>query len=295
MYLAIDDLGDENVATISACQTEHDKWQHIAACATAFEMAGIQIGPHYRTEYGISLLAIPEVIRRSFRLTYHLGGIYHLVTSEDEQLAHTQLADSLVIARDNGMEDVSVHPPVVANMAVTPPYVRHHAPTLQRQSQERLATLLHTWRPRFADHGITLSLETHVTESVFVFSGLPEFARFIAELPGVGVLIDLCHNYYDGYEVPDVLTWLQACTITGIHLSDAVRRNDLASGTHLPLGQGEIDVSPVLDRFSGDDSVYGAFEVRGSAEGIAQSVVIVRNGNSSPNHTGQCGTEGEKA
>lgn len=139
-------------------------------------------------------------------------------------------------------------------------------------AKERLRTILSSWLPRFQDSGITLSLETHVTPHVFAFAGIQEFRDFVLSLPGLGVLIDVSHNHYDGYDIAEVIATLKPLRITGFHLSDAVRGRELRDGTHLVLGKGNVDFKSVLELFEDDDTVYGALEVKGPARGITDSL-----------------------
>jgi sugar phosphate isomerase/epimerase len=205
-------------------------------------------------------------------LTYHLGGLYHLCTPGDEQHAHKKLAESLHIARIFGAEDVSMHPPMLANIPLTPPYLPTDSPNHREQSKERFHTLLGTWLPRFQEHGITLSLETHVTSSYFLFTGLQDFRDFSFSIPGLGVLIDVAHNYYDGYEIPELLAFAESLPVTGLHLSDSIRGVDVSRGTHLPIGKGHIDFTPLVTHFAANHHLYAALEVRGPSQGISDSI-----------------------
>jgi sugar phosphate isomerase/epimerase len=192
------------------------------------------------------------------------------------KLAHRKLEESLSIAKNFGIEDVSVHPPMLANASLQPPYLPVDVPEHREKSRVQLHTLLKVWIPRFQEQAITLSLESHVTASFFVFTGLPDFRDFVLNLPGLGVLVDVCHNYYDGYEIPELLSIVQSLPVTGIHLSDAIRGHPLSQATHLPIGHGTIDFKPVLAHFDDHEHVYAALEVRGSAQGIIDSMKQLR-------------------
>lgn len=277
MYFAMDDIGDEHIAHVTAHAGEDDTWRYIAQVVSDFGFTGIQLNPKYQTDFGLSLTRIPDSIRESFRLTYHLGGLYHLNTPDDARFAYQKLEESLRIAKNLGIEDVSVHPPVLANASLQPPYLPVDAPERREKSRDQLHSLLKVWIPRFQEQGITLSLESHVTASFFVFSDLPDFRDFVLDLPGLGVLIDVCHNYYDGYDIPELISIVQLLPVTGLHLSDAIRGQPLSQATHLPIGDGTIDFEPLLDHFAEHKNVYAALEVRGPAQGIISSMEQLRS------------------
>jgi len=267
MYLALHDLGDENLKILDQMENATEKWSHIAHIASDFGVHGIQISPYYR-KWGFELTSIPHQLKDKFLLTYHLGGIYPICDQESKQKLDGVIANSLEIAAKNGMKDVSLHPPCFLDKTITP--------ELRAQSKKVFMSLLKEWLPRFLAQKITFSLETHVTSSVFTFDGIHDFRDFVLELPGLDILIDVSHNYYDGYDIQDLLSILQPLTITGFHLSDSIRGVELGEGTHLPLGKGNIDFKIIADRFNPDNTVYGAFEVRGSSEGITKSITHMK-------------------
>lgn len=98
------------------------------------------------------------------------------------------MQESLEIASQNGMEDVSLHPPRLAD-----------ANDGDRQSvRATFMRIPKKWMPRYMDQGITLSLESHSGGKFFVFDGLSEFSDFLDELPGLGILADISHLWNDG-------------------------------------------------------------------------------------------------
>ncbi|MBI4268162.1 MAG: sugar phosphate isomerase/epimerase [Chloroflexi bacterium] len=275
MYYAMDDMGDDNVKTLMEARNTSEKWGLIHRVASGFGFTGIQLGHKYQDTFGLSLTDIPDFIRSSFRLTYHPGGIENVLqlnNDDDEQRWRKLLSESLDIAAATGVEDVSLHPPVLADLSQLPLLNEDKSSKRSMKIKERLSTVLSSWLPRFQDNGITLSLETHVTPRVFAFSGIQDFHDFVLSLPGLGVLIDVSHNYYDGYDVAEVIATLKPLTITGFHLSDAVRGRELRDGNHLVIGQGHVDFKSVRELFDADNTVYGALEVKGPACGITDSL-----------------------
>ena len=195
----MDNMGDENLTKLVSISDEAEKWSHIAQFAAQYGFTGIQVNPTYQKTLGLKLTRIPEVICQEFRLTYHLGGLYPLSTKDDEHKLQTDISDSLLIASSIGAEDVSLHPP----------YLSDGSPKQRKQSRKRFQNLLGAWVPRFTAHGITLSLETHVTSSVFIFTGIQDFRDFVLSIPGLSVLVDVSHNYYDGYEITELISSLR--------------------------------------------------------------------------------------
>lgn len=91
-------------------------------------------------------------------------------------------------------------------------------------------------------------------------------------LPGLGVLIDVSHNCYDGYSEEEILAVLRPLRIAGLHLSDAVSGINLEKGTHLPIGHGKVDFSKILEPLANDKRLYGALEIKSSYSDIKSSL-----------------------
>lgn len=266
MYLAMDEIGSDNVSRLRRLKDNELVWSEVDRIASEFGYRGIQFTPSlYEHTLGLSLKKIPEVFRK-YRLTYHLGGIRPLASSEDEEELEAFLQEGVRIASENGMEDVSLHPPRLA-----------YDCDGERQSVRSVFLgVLKRWLSRYEDHGITLSLESHSSGGFFVFDGLADFSRFVCDVPGLGVLADISHLWNDGYGIDDVTSALENCRVTGLHLSDALAREELDKGTHLSIGDGEVDFSKFLSRYSDDHSVYGALEIKAESSKIKDSVDRLR-------------------
>jgi len=273
MYFAMNDIGDENVKTLIKAGSDSEKWHLIHKFASAFGFTGIQFGYEYQGAFGLSLANIPDFVCSAFRLTYHLelprNGL--LNADDDVQHWHRMLSDGLDTAKVIGAEDVSFHPPIIAEVSLLPLPQTGELSRRATKAKKRLGGIINEWLPRFQANRITLSLETHVTPGVFIFEGIHDFRDFVLGLPGVGVLVDVSHIHHDGYDVSESISAMEQLSITGLHLSDAIKGKSLADGTHLAIGQGQVDFKSVLERFK-DDAVYGALEVRGPAQGIKDSL-----------------------
>jgi sugar phosphate isomerase/epimerase len=276
MYYSMDNMGNENVVRLMQLSSDSEKWEFIAQIASGFGFAGIQIGPTYQNKYGLSFTCIPDYIRKSFRLTYHIEGIYHLKTTEDEEKIQERLAESLKIAVGMGAEDVSLHPPLLSNLSLHSPHLPDKSPDRRAETRKRLNRLLVTWIPHFEDQGMTLSLETHVTSAYFIFTGIPDFQDFALNTPGLGVLADISHNSFDGYKMPELLNCFRALRMTGFHLSDAAVERGFPDGTHLPIGQGHVDFKSLVSCYGSNNKIYGALEIRGPAQAISDSLACLR-------------------
>jgi len=275
MYYSMKNLGDENVKTLRSISDSDKKWRFISDIACDLGFSGIQLELNYFEEYGLSLKSVPDYIKESFRLTHHIEYLYHMLSTKDEEYLDELLKDNLRIATSIGVEDVSLHPPVLANVSLTPPIVPNDSPEYREQTREKYYKFLSTWIPRFLDFGITLSIESHVTSRFFVFTGITDYRNFILDLPGLGGLIDISHNCYDGIDMEEILSSIVNIPVNGFHLSDAIHGVDLTEGTHLPIGHGNVDFRALVSGYS-DDSVYGALEVRGPARGIADSLSYLK-------------------
>jgi sugar phosphate isomerase/epimerase len=267
MYLAMDDLGDDNIEKIMRINNEMDKWKLISDSANRYGFSGIQINPSdYSKRLGLSLNRIPGFIDK-FRLTYHIGGVATLESEEDYKNLNNHILEALNISAEYGVEDVSFHPPFISD----------DADTIRDRSKRYLSRLIESWIPKFIDKNITLSLETHVTSKYFVFKGLRDYSNFVSNFKDLGVLIDISHNFYDKYSVDEILNTLSGLNITGLHLSDAIPDAEFNTGTHLPIGKGEVNFRKIVEYFNNKPNVYGALEIRGSSTEILESVNIINS------------------
>jgi sugar phosphate isomerase/epimerase len=262
MYLAMDEIGSDNVSRLCRLKDKDLVWLEVDRIASGFGFRGIQFTPSlYEHTLGLSLKEIPAMFRK-YRLTYHIGGIRPLASSQDEEQLEAILQEGVRIASENGMEDVSLHPP---RLAYASDGDRHWV-------RSTFMSVLKRWLPRYADHGITLSVESHSSGGFFVFDGLSDFSSFVRDVPGLGVLVDISHLWNDGYAIDDVTSALENCRVTGLHLSDALAHEELNKGTHLPIGDGKVDFAYILSGYADDDSVYGALEIKAESSKIRDSV-----------------------
>ena len=255
----MDDLGTENIEKVNKYTTRKDKWKKIHEIAIEYGFKGIQLSNQvYNGELGLSLNDIPGFIN-DFRLTYHIGSLYNLNSAQDVNVYNKLLKKSLNIADLFGMEDVSFHPPFIGEKLRS-----------KDLSKNYLREILEDWLPKYQNKGIFLSIETHVSTECFIFEGLKDYAKFVASFPGLGVLIDISHNFYDGYSENDIINILNKLKITGLHLSDSIVGAELSEGTHLPIGKGTIDFRKILSYYK-DKDIYGALEIKGSSKAIFES------------------------
>ena len=269
MYFAMKSIGFDDVETMRHMPADSEKWRFIEKIANEFGFQGIQVtdGSFYG-EFGLPLDNLPDCIK-SFRLTYHLGEAYDL--SDDIEYAKNDsvIESAFRSAVNNGMEDVSIHPPL------NPSFVSPDSPDLldrRCKSKNNLTALIEKWLPKFGAEGITFSMEDHVGGNAFLFDGLEKYAEFVRSYPDLGVLTDISHKINDGYSISDIFFILDGLKITGMHLSDAFANIDVRLGTHLPVGKGNIDFAGALRLFRGVDKVYGALEMRAAADEIRSSL-----------------------
>lgn len=267
MYLAMDDIGDDYIEKVIRTNNEMDKWKLISDVADKYGFSGIQINPSdYQERLGLSLNRFPGFIDK-FRLTYHAGGVATLESEDDYNNLNNNISQALDISAEYGAEDVSFHPPLIS---VENDMIRD-------KSKRYLSRLIEFLIPKFLEKNITLSLETHVTSKYFVFKGLRDYRNFVSGFKGLGVLIDVSHNFYDKYSVDEILSTLSGLNITGLHLSDAIPDAEFKAGTHLPVGKGEINFLKIIDHFKNIPNVYGALEIKGLSTGILESVNILNS------------------
>ncbi|NIU83015.1 MAG: TIM barrel protein [Candidatus Thorarchaeota archaeon] len=188
-----------------------------------------------------------------------------MISKEDEHQMNLLLAKAFQIASKSEIEDVSFHPPVLAE----------NTKSSRDTSKQYLRSVIAHWLPRFQEKQITLSLETHVTPQYFIFTGLQDYTQFVSEFMELGVLIDFSHNFYDGYSVNEILSSLSGYKITGLHLSDAIVDAKLEEGLHLPVGAGNVDFKQIIRYFKEESNCYAALEIHGTSEDIRKSIKII--------------------
>ncbi len=257
----MDEIGGDNVAALLLLDQPLQRWQKIDEIAERFGFRGVQLTPKfYAGTLGLSIKEMPDFMRK-YRLTLHVGGLGVLQTKQHLQAWDDLLTDGLRLAEQHFMEDVSFHPPEFT------PSTDDRALCL-----ELFDRLTSHWLPRYEDKGITLSLESHSKGEYFAFLGLQHYLQFVEQHLGLGALIDISHCHHDEEDIAQVVAACRGVHVTGLHLSDAVRGRDIRTGTHLPIGQGEVDFLPALLQFGQYSMVYAALEVKGQSAEIADSL-----------------------
>ncbi len=271
LHLALDDFGDENLAALRTPGNNQTRWRFIAELAKSFDLTAIQLGRLYTAELGMNLEEIPEYITCKFHLNYHPAGpasVYSLGDEREETQLWECLGESLKVAQKHRICDVSIHPPLATGSG--------GRGAVATATLDRLARVLSHWLPLYAEAGVKLSIESHIAPGVFALSGPDEFRAFVSSFPGLGVLVDVAHVHNDEHDPVSFIELLPKGTITGLHLSDALAGVPHDQGTHLPVGEGEVDFPGILELFDGVDPVHAALEIKGPARAVAESVTRLR-------------------
>jgi len=263
MYLSMDEIGLENTEKIKSITSEAGRWQFIYDVAKSYGFWGIHVTPSlYKNEFGLDLNNIPDYFQ-NFELTLHFGGLYNNNTDDAFDIA---LAQCFEIATKNNMHDISLHPPGIYGMSAD-----------ERNSvYELFHKRIDKWLSIALKSTFSLSLETHVSGKYFLFDGLSDYVKFIDHYPNLGVLIDVSHNYYDGYSEDEIIKYLADKNIKGLHISDALQGADFKTGTHLAVGDGSIDFAKILKGFAHIPNLYSALEIKADNEGVEKSLRLLR-------------------
>jgi len=261
MYFALKSIGKDNEEKINSLTSLSDKWQLINKIAKNDGYEGIQLSNPF---YGIPIDNLPRYIKK-FRLIYHLDYTADFSQDGEVEKYNDILEKGLRCAVENQVEDVSLHPPIAW-------YKNHHR---RNEFQALFSCIIETWLPKFESEGIILSVEGHVGGNVFLHNSLEKFVEFIEKYPKLGALIDISHNFNDGLAIPDIIKIISNLKIVGLHLSDAISGAEVGKGTHLPVGDGEINFSDFLKHFVHCD-IYGALEIRGASEIISESLLRLK-------------------
>ena len=86
------------------------------------------------------------------------------------------------------------------------------------------------------------------------------------------MLIDVSHNYYDGYSENDIISHLANKNVKCLHISDALQGTDAKAGTHLAIGDGSVDFGKIIKGFAHIPNLYSVLEIKASNEGVAKSL-----------------------
>ena len=266
MYFSMDEIGFENTEKIKSISAEADRWKFIYDAAKSHGFEGVHFTPSlYNKDFGLDLENIPSYFQ-DFKLTLHFSGLHEIISESAYESFSTELAKGFEIAKRNNMHDISLHPPYAYETSASEKNLRY----------ELFRRVIDKWLGVALKNGISLTLETHVTGKYFLFDGLTEYTDFISQYPELGVLIDISHNYYDGYSEDEIIYHLADKKVKGLHISDALQGAEFREGTHLAVGRGTVDFSKLLKCFSHIPNLYSALEIKASSEDIAKSLTILR-------------------
>ena len=262
IYFAMDEIGFESMEKIKAIASESDRWQFIYDTAKAYGFEGIHITPSLYESFELDLNNMPDYFQ-DFKLTFHFGRIYRILSENDVGLLDKELEHAFKIVLKHKMHDISVHPPYSENLTLAE----------KNLCLKFFHRIIEKWLKIALQRGISLSLETHVTSEYFVFDELGEYVKFIDMYPELGVLIDISHNYYNPeYSEEDMINLLGGKNVKGLHISDALRGADFRKGTHLAVGDGTVDFAKLLNHFAKIPDLYGVLEIKSSNGGISRSL-----------------------
>jgi len=262
MYFAMDEIGFENTEKIKSITSEADKWRFIYDVAKSYGFEGIHFTPSlYNKDFGLDLNNIPAYFQ-GFKLTLHFGGLHNIITEADCNAFDVALTQCFEIATKNNMHDISLHPPNIYGI-----------PADEKKScLELFHKTINKWLSIATKSAITLSLETHVSGKHFLFDGLSDYVKFIDHYPDLGVLIDVSHNYYDGYSEDEIIDHLANKNVKCLHISDALQGADFRAGTHLAVGDGSIDFGKILKGFANIPNLHSVLEIKASNRCVARSL-----------------------
>lgn len=265
MYFAMDEIGFENAEEIKKISSEPDRWQFIYNTAAAFGFEGVHFTPSLYETLCLDLGNIPDYFQ-DFKLTFHLGGLHKITSKSHLDAFNRGLEAAFAIAAKHNMHDISIHPPDTYELAA-------HEKEI---CLEFFRKALEKWLKTAIEMGISFSLETHVSGEFFLFNGLVEYTEFVKDYPGLGILIDISHNFYDRYTEDEIIGLLDGKHVKGLHISDALQGVDFVKGTHLAVGKGKVDFGKILNVFGKIPNLFCPLEIKASNEDIANSLKILR-------------------
>jgi sugar phosphate isomerase/epimerase len=266
MIFSMDEIGYENNERIIELKSEAEKWALIFDIARTYGFKGIHITPSLYESFGLHVDRIPLEISE-FHLSYHLGGHYNILTEDDCSKFETLLSNSFDIVERHKMKDISLHPPVISG----------YTSEEKIKSGVLFSNILRKWSAYAKEKNFTLSLETHLYEPYFLFGTLSQYKEFYDTVEDMGILIDISHNFFSGYDEQEVLDTFQGDRVTALHISDAIRLKDedLKLGTHLAIGDGNIGFQTILSYFNNSD-VFAVLEIKSTNAKLKDSLDRLR-------------------
>ena len=266
MHFSMNEIGYENIENIKSITAEAEKWQFLYNAAKDYGFEGIHIKPSLYNSFNLDIDKIPEYFRE-FKLTCHFGRLCRIISFDEYKDLDNKLKKCFEIAIKNNFLDISIHPPNINGLNLDE----------KKRTLEFFHKIIKKWVTISTECNVSLSLETHVSEGSFLFNGLNEYIGFINEYPNLGVLIDISHNYYDKYSEEGLFNSLSSKNIKGLHISDAVQGVDIEKGTHLAIGDGNIDFNKFMKLFNKIPILYGALEIKTKNEDIRKSLNRMKN------------------
>jgi sugar phosphate isomerase/epimerase len=264
MYFAMDEIGFENDRKIKAIDSEAEKWRFLYDTAKTYGFEGIHVTPGLYESFGLDVNNIPEYFQE-FKLTFHLSGIYNagkLAAESEYEAFDRELEKRFKTALKHHMHDISFHPPGIEGLTQDE----------KDLSAGFLRRIIDKWLKTALRNNISFSMETHVFGEAFLFDGLREYVKFIDDYPDLGVLIDISHNYFNGYSEDDIINILGGKNVKALHISDALQNAELRQGTHLPIGNGTVDLTKLLKHFGKIPNIFGALEIKSNNGDLNESV-----------------------
>jgi sugar phosphate isomerase/epimerase len=204
----------------------------------------------------------------------HVGGLYDAEefakTGEEYRRAQKEIHRGIELCREINSKLVSFHPPFFTKKDIDKKLVS--------RARERFLRLVGKESEFAYNNGIKMALESFCY-SPFIFKGLRDFMEFISCFPSVkiGVLLEVGHLYQAGFNLDEVTKVFKG-RLLDVHVHDATLQEDFRRATHLPIGEGSINSSHVVNilrecKYDG----WLTLEIHGSEEDIIESKQLLEN------------------
>ena len=266
MHFSMNEIGYENTEKIKSISSEKEKWQFLYNTAKDYGFEGIHVKPSLYNSFNLSIDKVPEYFCE-LELTYHIGKLCKIISFDEYKYFDNKLKNCFETAIKYNFLDISIHPPNINGLNRDE----------KNRTLEHFHKIIKKWIKFSTECNVSLSLETHISEGSFLFNGLNEYIGFIDEYPDLGILIDISHNYYDKYSEDDLFNSLSSKNVKGLHISDAIQEIDIEKGTHLAIGDGNINFNKLMKLFSKTPILYGALEIKAKNEDIRKSLNNLKN------------------
>jgi sugar phosphate isomerase/epimerase len=234
--------------------------------AASLGFRAIEMGPlaDYASINGERLREVLDEL--DIKRNVHVGGLFNAtkfaLTEEEYSRMEEQIRSGMELCSQVDSTSMSIHPPYF-------PVGNEPTGDVLSMARRRFLKLLKEEVDAAHRYNVKIAVESFCYHP-FVFSGIGDFAQFVATFPPekLGVLLDIGHLYQVGISLSEAVHTFRD-KLMDVHVHDALLDGDYRKATHLPIGKGTINFPDLISLLH--ESRYDGWltlEIRGSEQQI---------------------------